>query len=137
MSSSYTSIEQRVSVLLADLTQLNYSSGLLEEGIRMAVREYSLASGMPETLSGLDSASQTSIPETDCGMIVLGAAGYTAACKTLDRKQQFNLEDRTPQAVTELGRRLLQRFDRLLGTVRSARMRTCDIQVWSEGWGVI
>ncbi len=137
MASTLATLQDRVTVLLADLTHLNYSGNLIEEGIRMAVLEYSLASGADDTLAGLDGAASTSIPENDCGLVVLGAAGYIASSKTIDRKQQFNLEDQTPRAVAELGQRLLQRFDRLLGTVRSARMRTTEIQPWGEGWGSV
>lgn len=137
MTCTLTSLEERVSVLLTDLTHLNYSTELIDEGIRLAVREYCMVSGAADTISGLDGSEQTSIPENDCGMIVLGAAGYTASCKTLDRKQQFNLEDETPEAVLLLGQRLVQRFDRLLGTVRSARMRSSGVQVWGEGWGSV
>jgi Asp/Glu/hydantoin racemase len=137
MSSTLTSIQQRVSVLLADLTHLNYSNELITEGIRLAVLEYSRACGTDETLTGLDGASATSIPENDCGIIVLGASGFTASCKTLDRQQQFNLEDGSPEAVSQLGQRLVQRFDRLLGTVRSGRMRSMEVQVWGEGWGSV
>ena len=133
MTTTLESLEQRVSVLLADLTHLNYSTELIDEGIRMAVHEYNLASGMTETISGLDGSGLTSIPELDCGMIVLGAAGFTASCKTLDRAQQFNLEDQAPTAVSALGQRLLQRFDRLMGTVRAGRMRSSDVLVWEGG----
>jgi hypothetical protein len=134
MNTNLESIEQRVSVLLLDLTRLNFSTQLIDEGIRLALKEYSLASGQVETLAGLDEAGLTSIPEQDCGLLVLGAAGYVAAAKTLDRKEQFNLVDQLPEAVTNLGSRLLMRFDRLLGYVRSARMRAADVTPWGDGW---
>ena len=137
MANTLASLEQRVMVLLADLTHLNYTTALIDEGIRLAVREYSLASGMTETISGLDGEGLTSIPDNDCGLIVLGAAGFTASCKTIDGKQQFNLKDETPEAVLSLGQRLVQRFDRMLGTVRASRMRSSEIQAWGEGWGSV
>ena len=137
MTIDLTTLESRVNVLLTDLTHLYYSSELIREGIRMALLEYGRASGTQDTIAGLDEAGQTTLPEMDGGLIVLGAAGYTAACKTIDRKQQFNLDDQTPEAVQQLGQRLLMRFDRLLGTVRVNRMRTGQIQVWGEGWGAV
>lgn len=137
MSQNIQTIEDRVAVLLTDLTHLSFSPELIREGVRMAVLEYNRVSGMDDTLSGLDGASLTTIPENDCGMIVLGAAGYTAACKTIDRKQQFNLDEETPAAVLQLGQRLLERFDRLLSTVRANRFHREDVQTWGEGWGAV
>lgn len=134
MSIDYQTIEGRVAILLQDLTRLTFSSELLCEGIRMALREYSAVSGQPETLSGLDDAGLTSIPEHDCGILVLGAAGYIAAAKTIDRQEHFNPQPELPQGVTSLGSRLLQRFDRLLGTVKSARLRAADVTCWESGW---
>jgi hypothetical protein len=134
MNTTLESLEQRVSVLLLDLTQLNFSQQLIHEGIRLALKEYSLASGQVETLAGLDEAGLTSVPEQDSGILVLGAAGYVAAAKTMDRKEQFNLVDQLPEAVTNLGSRLLMRFDRLLGSVRSARLRASDVAPWGGGW---
>lgn len=135
MTSTLGSIEQRVSVLLTDLTRLNYPIELVDEGIRQALKEYSLASGTMETIENLDDAGQTSVPENDTGVIVLGATGFIAACKTLDRKEQFGLQGEAPQAIASLGERLLQRFDRQLGTVRSARLRAADVPMWGGGWG--
>ncbi len=137
MNTTLETIEQRVSVLLQDLTQLTFTSQLVVEGIRMAIKEYSLASGQVESLAGLDDAVLTSVPEYDCGILVLGAAGYIAAAKTMDRKESFNLVDQLPEAVTNLGTRLLLRFDRLLGTVRSARMRASDVAPWGDGWSLV
>ncbi len=137
MNTNLETIEQRVSVLLQDLTQLTFTSQLVVEGIRLAIKEYSLASGQVESLAGLDDAVLTSVPEYDCGILVLGAAGYIAAAKTMDRKESFNLVDQLPEAVTNLGTRLLLRFDRLLGTVRSARMRAADVAPWGDGWSLV
>jgi hypothetical protein len=137
MTIDLSTLENRVHVLLTDLTQLNYSAELIRESIRMALVEYQTASGTAETISGLDGAGQTTLPEMDSGLIVLGAAGFTASCKAIDRMQQFNLEDQTPEAVLQLGQRLLTRFDRLLGSVRVSRMRTGSIQAWGEGWGTV
>ncbi len=137
MDTTLENLQQRVSVLLVDLTHLSYSTNLLDEGIRQALGEYSLVTGSHETLTGLDGATATTIPEMDCGIIVLGAAGFIAACKTMDRKEQFNLDEQSPGAVARLGERLLQRFDRLLGTVRSARLRASDVPGWGDGWSKI
>lgn len=137
MTIDLATLENRVSVLLTDLTHLNYSSDLIHESIRVALVEYQKASGSLETILGLDGAGQTTLPEMDSGLIVLGAAGYTASLKTIDRMQQFNLEDQTPEAVLQLGHRLLTRFDRLLGSVRANRMRAGIVQPWGEGWGTV
>ena len=134
MNIDYQNLEQRVSSLLQDLTRLTFSSELIREGVRIALREYSVYSGMSETISGLDEAERTSVPEDDCGILVLGAAGYIAAAKTIDRQQHFNLQGELPEGVTSLGSRLLLRFDRLLGTVKSARSRAADVECWGSGW---
>jgi hypothetical protein len=127
-------LQQRVSTLLLDMTQLTFPATLVSECLRQAVLAYSRSSGRPETLAGLDSALETSVPEVDGGLLVLGAAGFAASLKGVDRKEAFNLETDTGALVVELGERLLARFEALLLTVQRDRMRMSTVQPWGAGW---
>jgi hypothetical protein len=55
--SNLMTIETRVSVLLHDTTQLNFSAALVDEAIRLALADYSRVSGLAETITGLDGAA--------------------------------------------------------------------------------
>ncbi len=127
-------IEGRVSTLLVDMTHLNFSVDVIEEGIRQALLEYSKASGQHERIAGLDGAEATSLPELDSGMIVLGAAGFVASSKGVDRMEAFNLNEQISPQVKQLGERFLERFQTLILTVRCDRMRSADVQAWGAGW---
>lgn len=127
-------IEDRVSTLLADMTRLNFPVSLIDEGIRLALMEYSRASGVTETLSGLDGATASTLPDLDSGILVLGAAGYAATAKSIDRIEAFNLDGQVAQQVQQLGGRFLDRFADMLLTVRCGRMRAGTVQPWGSGW---
>lgn len=127
-------LEQRVSTLLQDMTQLVFPVALVHECLRQAMLAYSRSSGRAESLAGLDGALETSVPELDGGLLVLGAAGYAATLKGVDRKEAFNLEASTSTRVVELGERLLARFEALLLTVQRERMRASTVQPWGAGW---
>ena len=130
-------IEDRVSTLLLDMTHLNFTMVVIDEGIRQALMEYSKASGQAETLAGLDGAVSTTLPEQDSGMIVLGAAGFIASAKGVDRKESFNLDGQIAPQVAQLGERFLARFQALILTVRCDRMRSPEVQAWGAGWPLI
>jgi len=127
-------LEDRVSTLLQDMTQLVFPAAMVRECLRQAILAYSRSSGRPEYLVGLDGAQETSVPELDGGLLVLGAAGYAATLKGVDRKEAFNLEASTSTRVVELGERLLARFEALLLTVQRNRMRDSNVQPWGAGW---
>ena len=129
-----TGIEERVSTLLLDMTHLNFTLDVIDEGIRLALMDYSKASGQTETISGLDDAAVTSLPELDSGLIVLGAAGFAASAKGIDRKESFNLDGQISPQVQQLGERFLDRVRMLIFTVRCDRMRSADVQPWGAGW---
>jgi hypothetical protein len=127
-------IENRVSTLLLDMTHLNFTVDVIDEGVRQALLEYSKASGRNETITGLDGAESTTLADLDTGMIVLGAAGFAASAKGVDRKESFNLNDQISPQVKQLGERFLDRFQTLILTVRCDRLRSPDVQAWGAGW---
>ena len=85
-------------------------------------------------LPGWTGLNTTTLPELDSGMIVLGAAGFAASAKGVDRKEAFNLDEQISPQVKQLGERFLERFQTLILTVRCDRMRSPDVQAWGAGW---
>lgn len=130
-------IENRISTLLVDMTHLNFPVDVIDEGIRQALLEYGKASGQHETIDGLDGAAASTLAEVDTGMIVLGAAGFVASAKGIDRKESFNLNDQVAPQVKQVGERFLDRFQTLILTVRCDRMRSPDVQAWGAGWPMV
>ena len=116
------------------MTHLNFTVEVIDESIRQALLEYSKASGRAERITGLDGAESTTLPELDSGMIVLGAAGFAASAKGVDRKEAFNLDEQISPQVKQLGERFLERFQTLILTVRCDRMRSPDVLAWGAGW---
>jgi hypothetical protein len=134
--SNLSVFENRVNVLLQDTTQLSFSNALVDESIRLALADYSRASGGMETIAGLDSAETTSIPVDDEGLIVLGAAGYAAGSKAADRKESFNLNQQIPAALIKTGSGFLERFKALLNTVRTHRQWSATDVPWGQGFTI-
>ena len=85
-------IENRVSTLLLDMTHLNFTVDIIDEGVRQALLEYSKASGQNETITGLDGAESTTLADLDTGMIVLGAAGFRSLRQGRGSKRELQSE---------------------------------------------
>jgi hypothetical protein len=132
--SNLITFENRVNVLLHDTTQLNFSTELVDEAVRLALADYSRVSGMAETISGLDNAAVTTVPADDEGIIVLGAAGYTACSKAADRKESFNLNQEIPQGLLKVGAGFMERFKALLNTVRTHNQWSAAETPWGAGF---
>ena len=70
-----------------------------------------------QTLSGLDSATATTVPLDDETLLALGAAGYAATARAIDLTEQVTLDRLTAQQTRAWGLAKLQEFRAGLKTV--------------------
>ena len=82
----------RLQTLLMDTDSRIWDEATLTEALRLALGEYNLAAPIPVTLTGLDEAALTTLPDRHASLLVLGAAGYAAAARGLDRAEGFEFE---------------------------------------------
>lgn len=109
MTATLTTLSARVSTYLMDPNNLVWASGDITEAIRLALGEYSLAAQTAYTLNGLDSATTTSYPDLHEFLMVIGAAGYAATARGIDRSEGFD-EDKESATLSAWGKQRLADF---------------------------
>lgn len=92
-----TTLLTRISTLLMDTSNRVWDLPTLTEGVRLALGEYNLAGlsspgFVPVTLNGLDGANVTTLPVHHQTALVIGAAGYAAGARSVDRAESFELD---------------------------------------------
>jgi hypothetical protein len=70
-----------------------------------------------QTLGGLDSATETTLPAEDWSLIATGAAGYAAMSRALDLGEQVTLDRDVPQKAKTWAGEKLQTFRQGLAAV--------------------
>ncbi len=118
MAATLVTIQERVETYLDDSINLTYTNDAIQEAIRSALADLSIPHGTALTLSGLDTASATTLPALDEFALVIGAVAYA-----LDTRAASQLEDALPQAATPeninlLAKRFRQHFETLLEQIR-------------------
>jgi len=104
-----------VKALLMDSSSVIYDTGTITEGIRSALGEYNTAKETaPVTLSGLDEELTTTLPGVHDTLLVLGAAGYAATARAVDRAESFTLGSEA-EDLQKWGEARLKEFRGMLG----------------------
>jgi len=106
----------RLEQALADAEGLVWPAAALQEAVHLALDEYNLAAGAPCTLAGLDGAAETTLPEGHESIVIIGAAGYAAGMRGVERVEGFDPEGESP-ALLEWAQTRLGEFRRLLALV--------------------
>jgi len=122
MAATLSSLSARVRDLLADGAADLWGDPAVTEALRLALGEYTLAAqvhapGAPAvTLSGLDGAPSTSLPEAHETLIVLGAAGYAAQMRAVDRAGLHD-EGAESRLLADWGSRRLGEYKTMLAAL--------------------
>jgi hypothetical protein len=138
MTASLESISTRTSQLLMDTGGLIWDAAAITEAVRLALGEYNQIYHTGVTLSGLDGAATTSLPENNTTLIVAGAAGYAAVARAAARSESFNLGSEA-QTWLSWGEARLADFRSLAqldaGQTREAARKTELRQSTNPAWG--
>lgn len=104
-----STLSTRVKTFLMDSSALVWAADDITEAIRLALGEYNLASSGIATIDGLDSATSTTLPAVYDFVIVVGAAGYAASARGVDRVEGFD-EDKESGSLTSWAALRLKEF---------------------------
>lgn len=107
---------ERAAAFLADGTRLIFTTPLLTEALRLALGEYGAAGQAAATLEGLDGAGSSSLAGVHETLIVIGAAGYAAQARALERAEGYQ-EGGESAALKAWGDARLGEFKAMLGFV--------------------
>jgi len=119
MSLTLASLRERLRQLIQDPSGLIWTDAGLDEAVRLALHEYNLAKS-PAVLSGLDGAETTTLPEIYESALLLGAAGYAACSRALQRSAAALPGQEGLNSLMDWGQARLGEFRAMLGSSRAA-----------------
>jgi hypothetical protein len=126
------SLTARVAACLQDATHLVYPEEAIAEGMRQALADLSTALSQAMTLTGLDGATETSLPAGLESLAVQAAAALTVSGRALRHAEQPDLapEGITPAAMS-WAETVLGRFRQSCERLRSSALRGSSVP-WPE-----
>ncbi len=119
MTATLTSLETRIKTYLSDTTSLVFSTGLVDEGMRLALGQYNLVMVSSCTINGLDGAGATTLPANAESLIVLGAGGYACQSRLVKRSESFNLAQKMDTDLLTFGKMLVAEFNASLSILKT------------------
>lgn len=134
--SDYADLLIRVRAGLMDTQAAVWQSAELDEALRQALTDMSLAAGVSYTLTGLDGALLTSLPAQYFAALVRGAAAYAVLWRAIERLDAFSLHPNLSSAALAAAAALLTRFEvglSHLTALRTAEMQTAAVSPYPTG----
>ena len=118
MSLTLSTAKERVSVHLNDVARLIWSEVMLETAIREALQAVGRVVGETLTLSGLDGAGETLLPEDSEHILVTGAVAYALTFRANGRFEDARDADALPNAFGDWAGAHMARFQAMLVQVK-------------------
>ncbi len=116
-------IRSRVAVGLGDEGRAVWDDDALDEAIRRAVSDLGRYYGEPPLLSGLDSASLTTLQKEDETALVTGAEFFAAFARIVDRLETPNFNEEASMRFLDWTATAGKRYAGLLGLIRLGRLQ--------------
>ena len=133
MSLILTTAKERVSVHLNDVARLIWSETMLETAIRDALQAIGRVTGETLTISGLDGAAETTLPEDNEHILVTGAVAYALTFRASGRFEDARTKDDLPEAFGDWASAHMARFQAMLIQVKWQKHQTAPQSPYA-GW---
>jgi len=111
-------IKERVRCHLNDMGGLIWTDGMLEAAVRSALRAISRVYDEDFTLSGLDGALESTLPDEDEHALVTGAVAYALTFRASGRFEDAAQDQDLPSALANWASAHMARFQTLLAQSR-------------------
>jgi hypothetical protein len=123
MTAILTNLKTRLSEQLSDLSNLIWSSSVLEEALRSSLGELSKAYGEILTLDGLDAAVITTVEDIDTQVLLTGALAYAIRFRVMGRFEEATPEDLQPEEMARWADETMNKFQSELFLIRMRRFQ--------------
>jgi hypothetical protein len=133
MSLTLTTAKARVGVHLNDTGRLIWSETMLETALREALQAIGRALGEALTLSGLDEAGETTLPEDVEHILVTGAVAYALTFRASGRFEDARAAENLPDALGNWAGAHMARFQAMLAQVKQQGHQTTGQPPYA-GW---
>ena len=133
MSLTLTTARERVSVHLNDTGQLIWSETMLDTALREALQAIGRVLGETLTLSGLDGAGETSLPDDAEHILITGAVAYALTFRASGRFEDARAAETLPKALGNWASAHMARFQAMLAQVKWQGHQTASQSPYA-GW---
>ncbi len=133
MPITLSEIHNQAKIHLSDSYSLIYTSEILDEAVRSALSDISRASGVVLTLSGLDEAAETTLPEQDEHALIAGAVAYALNFRASGRFEDAVPHKDLPPALADWAAEQMAHFQTLLAGIK-ARIHQNSADVPYSQW---
>jgi hypothetical protein len=129
-----TGIIEKTRTYLQDSGKLLWSDELLGEIVALALHAYNLAlnSSPLVVIAGLDGATETTLPASHEGMLIIGTVAYALAFYALNRDTVAQLDPGQAQRLEAAGTRWLDRYTTMLAGAAGISLRSAATPPWPE-----
>ena len=141
MAATLSTIRTQLEQHLDDIYHLVYTSDALGQSLRAALSQISQVSGHTLTLSGLDSATETTLPETDEFALLIGGVAHALRMRSAGAfKSLPQITDDKAPALPDLATVTMAQFQILLDHIRRRTLQESPDPPyapwdWHEGSG--
>ena len=123
---------------LEDSTNLIFSTAALDEAIRAALNEVSLAYGSAQTLSGLDAAVTTTFSDLDLNALVMGAMAYACRSRLMSKFEEASPVREHPEDLAKWTETFMSEFENLIYQIKLRKFQEATTSpisewTWEEG----
>lgn len=138
MAHTLATVRDQLENRLEDSTNLIFSTSLLDEAIRAALNEISIAFGAAQTLSGLDSAAATTLEDLDLNALVVGAMAYACRFRLIGKFEEASPVREHPEDLAKWATDFMHDFMALVTGIRLREFQKSsstpyDAWDWEEG----
>jgi hypothetical protein len=133
MPLTLTDTRTLVATRLSDPNNLIYSLETIDESIRSALSDISRVSGAVLTLSGLDEAAETTLPEQDEHALIAGAVAYALTFHASGRFDDAVPHPDLPDGLAGWAEEQMKHFQTLLTGIK-ARIHQTSSDVPYSPW---
>lgn len=132
---TFETVKERVRCHLNDTASLIWTDAMLEEAVRSALQALSRVIDESFTLSGLDGAVETTLPEEDEHALVTGAVAYALTFRASGRFEDAALKGDLPAALMDWASAHMARFQAMLAQIKvRSHQESADVPYSEWEW---
>lgn len=140
MAQTLATLRDAVEINLSDQTNLIFSTTVLDEAIRAALRELSRTYGSALLLNGLDGATVTTTDDIDDHVLIIGSVAHALTFRAVGRFEEAIPNTVLPEKLAAFASKCMHEFQSLLTQVQIRRFQESSdtpysAWTWEEGTG--
>ncbi len=132
---TFATIKERVRCHLNDTGGLVWTEAMLESAVRCALRAISRVYDADFSLSGLDGAMETTLPEEDEHALINGAVAYALTFRASGRFEDATPKQDLPSALGDWASAHMARFQAMLAHIKArSHQKAADVPYSEWEW---